>query len=131
MADINSSDIFSKLVVICAKLTIALITVGHLLLFEQTMAGSTKPTTVDLEIIKRNVTASNNTIRFSQGDQVKIRWKTDETVKLHLHGYDIKATAQPGQSVSMNFLAHTAGRFPVTAHDFGHSTMIYLEIYPR
>jgi hypothetical protein len=131
MLGINSSGTFNKFGVIFAKHAIAFIAICLLLPSEQAMAESTKPNSVDLEIIKRKVTASNNTVRFSQGDQVEIRWKTDETVNLHLHGYNIKATAEPGQSVSMNFLAHAAGRFPITAHNFGHRAIIYLEIYPR
>ena len=86
---------------------------------------------IDLEIHKRKVTGTKKTIRVTEGDEVQIKWATDETVRLHLHGYDIHAVAKPGQTVSMIFLAHTAGRFPISAHNFGHGTMIYLEVYPR
>ena len=95
------------------------------------LAESKKRHTIDLEIHKRKVTAAKNTIRVTEGEEVQIKWTTDETVGLHLHGYDIHAIAEPGRTVSMTFQAHTAGRFPISAHSFGHGTMIYLEVYPR
>ena len=95
------------------------------------LAESEKRHTISLEIRKRKVTAAKKTIRITEGEEVQINWTTDETVGLHLHGYDIHANAKPGQTVSMTFLAHTAGRFPISAHTFGHGTMRYLEIYPR
>ncbi len=87
--------------------------------------------TIGLEIHKRKVTAAKKTIRVTEGEEVQIKWTTDETVGLHLHGYDIHAIAEPSRTVSMTFQAHTAGRFPISAHSFGHGTMIYLEVYPR
>lgn len=87
---------------------------------------------VAVEIRKRRVTAvRNKTIRVTEGDDVRIDWTSDEAVDLHLHGYDIEAGAAPGRPASMAFRAHTAGRFPVTAHNFGHRTLLYLEVYPR
>ena len=95
------------------------------------LAESKKRRTIGLEIRKRKVIAAKKTIRVTEGEEVEIEWTTDETVGLHLHGYDIHATAKPGRTVPMTFQAHTAGRFPITAHGFGHVTMIYLEVYPR
>jgi FtsP/CotA-like multicopper oxidase with cupredoxin domain len=96
------------------------------------LAESRKCRTVTLEIRKRKVTGvKNKTIRVAEGEAVQINWTTDEPVGLHLHGYDIEVTAEPGRTVSVTFQAHTAGRFPVSAHGFGHGTMIYLEVHPR
>lgn len=96
------------------------------------LAESKKRRTIGLEIRKRKVTAvKNKTIRVTEGETIQIDWTTDETVGLHLHGYDIEVTAEPGRTVPMLIQAHTAGRFPVTAHSFDHGTMIYLEVHPR
>lgn len=87
---------------------------------------------IALDIRKRAVVAARNrTIRVNEGDDVRIDWTTDETADLHLHGYDIQTRVAPGRTASMTFRAHTAGRFPVSAHNFGHRMLLYLEVYPR
>lgn len=110
---------------------VAIVGPGLILGSELGLAESETRRTISLEIRKRKVTATKKTIRITEGEEVQIDWTTDETVGLHLHGYDIHAIAEPGQTVSMTFQAHTAGRFPISAHSFDHGTMIYLEIYPR
>ena len=78
-------------------------------------------------------------LRVKQGDQVELKWQTDEKVDLHLHGYDIEKTATPGKPVIMKFTAKATGRFPVTSHGFGgakgHShgsgALFYLEVHPK
>ncbi len=87
--------------------------------------------TIELEIRQGKVTGDKRTIRATEDEEIDIRWTTDKAVELHLHGYDVHALAKPGRSVSMTFVAHTAGRFPISAHGHGHDRMIYLEIYPR
>ena len=94
------------------------------------LAAKKRPV-INLEIRKRKVTADEKTIRLTEGEEIQIDWVTDEAVELHLHGYDIYALATPDRKVSMSFRAHTAGRFPISAHQFGHRTVIYLEIYPK
>ncbi len=95
------------------------------------LAQSKNRRTINLEIRDGKVTVAEKTIRVSEGEEVDIKWTTDETVALHLHGYDVQALAKPDRSVSMTFQAHTAGRFPISAHGRGHGTMIYLEVHPR
>ncbi len=87
--------------------------------------------TFNLDIRKRKVTAAEKTIRLTEGDKVEIIWTTDETVDVHLHGYDVLTPVVPGETAVMTFQAHTAGRFPISAHRFGHKTLVYLEIYPK
>jgi len=84
-----------------------------------------------LKITGRKVSNSDRTIKVTEGDRIEIVWTTDEAVEIHLHGYDIKAELIPGAFVTMAFEAPTAGRFPITAHDFGHATLAYLEVHPR
>ena len=89
-----------------------------------------------LEIKERKITGAR-TIRVKQGDEVKLNWKTDEKVELHMHGYDIKTSLIPGKPAEMRFIAKATGRFPVTSHGFGdslghgHAALIYIEVHPK
>lgn len=93
---------------------------------------------VEREIQKRQVVGSN-VVRVKQGQVVALSWRTDETVELHLHGYDIEMTVKSGDVGTMKFKAHATGRYPITAHGFGdhhgggHSekTLLYLEVHPN
>ena len=87
--------------------------------------------TLDLEIRERAVTLKDITLKVSEGDRVILTWRSDEKADLHLHGYDLHALVKPGEVTTMTFDAVTAGRFPITAHNFGHATLVYLEIHPR
>jgi len=98
----------------------------------------------DLSILKRRVEGNASTIRVKQGETVLLRWHTDETVSLHVHGYDLRAKLSPSAPASMRFEARVAGRFAVTAHEFGsvaddgprpkrhrETTLLYLEVLPE
>jgi hypothetical protein len=105
--------------------------------------GTTDSPTFNLEIRTRKVVGTSRTVRVKQGDIVILRWTTDETVALHLHGYDIEQVIKPGAPADLAFKAHAIGRFPITAHGFGdhahagrhsESTLVYLvyiEVLPR
>jgi FtsP/CotA-like multicopper oxidase with cupredoxin domain len=95
-----------------------------------------------ITIHDRRVDAVDSTIRVNRGEVVLLRWRTDEQVSLHVHGYDIEATLSPGASNVVRIQAKVAGRFPITAHQFGtatesHSskhrevTLLYLEVLPE
>ena len=49
----------------------------------------------DLEIRHGRVSEDKRLIRVEEGDVVKLRWKTDQAVVLHLHGYDIENRSPP------------------------------------
>ena len=98
--------------------------------------------TVRLDVIERDVTGDAveasgglGVVRITQGDQVELRWTTDEATELHLHGYNVAVDVAPGEEAVMAFDARAAGRFAVEAHGFGpdHSdkTLIYIEVLPR
>jgi len=97
----------------------------------------------DISIVGRRIEGNNATISVKRGDSVILRWRTDEAVSLHVHGYDIEATLSPASS-RMRFEAGVAGRFPITAHEFGtvaaheaplrkqrEITLLYLEVLPE
>jgi hypothetical protein len=98
----------------------------------------------EISIRDRRVEASASTIRVKRGETVQLRWRTDEAVSLHVHGYDLRANLAAGASESMRFEAGIAGRFPITAHEFGNVadsgglpkshrevTLLYLEVLPE
>lgn len=94
--------------------------------------------TIEIHISERQVTGENKVVRVSQGDELKLKWYTDESVTVHLHGYDIEQYIEAGQTTEMKFTAHATGRFPVTSHGFenqhdvhGHQTLLYFEVYPE
>lgn len=95
------------------------------------LAQSKKRRKIDLEIRDGKVMSDKNSVRVIEGENVQLNWTTDEPVELHLHGYDIWANAKPGETASMEFPAVATGRFPISSHEFGHATVIYLEVYPR
>lgn len=75
----------------------------------------------ELAIEKRSVAVAGDVIRVHQGQRVELRWLTDESASVHLHGYDIQASLKPGTPVVWNFNADTTGRFPIEVHGFGHA----------
>ena len=90
----------------------------------------------DIKIEHRKV-VGQKTIRIKQGDKISLKWTTDEKVKVHLHGYDIKKTITPGKAAEMSLTGKATGRFPVTSHGFGKShghgkgALLYLEVHPK
>ena len=84
------------------------------------------------------VPAAQRLIRVTQGDKVTLRWRTDEPMVLHLHGYDIEKRVEPGSVAEMTFDARATGRFPIVAHAFGTAgraheeiALAHVEVYPN
>lgn len=94
--------------------------------------------TFDFHIERGQVTESAQVIRIKQGDVVRLRWSTDQSIILHLHGYDIEKKIEPGTVGLMEFVAYATGRFPVEVHGLagpgGHShaeaPLVRIEVYP-
>ncbi len=98
----------------------------------------------EVSIRDRRVEGNTSTVRVKRGETVLLRWRTDEAVSLHVHGYDIRANLSAASPTSMRFEAEVAGRFPITAHEFGavaapdarpkrhrEVTLLYLEVLPE
>jgi hypothetical protein len=75
---------------------------------------------------------------------VVIRWHSDEAVSLHVHGYDLHENLPAASPRTLRFEATVAGRFPITAHEFGaaadgdtrgkkhrEGALLYLEVLPE
>lgn len=94
---------------------------------------------IDVRIEQRNVVQPGESVRVVQGDVITVRWHSDEAVKLHMHGYDIRLNVAANKPAEMHFDASVNGRYPVTSHGFGaehgHShgdeALFYIEVYPE
>jgi hypothetical protein len=88
----------------------------------------------------RSVDPAHMTVRVTQGMTVELTFTADETVELHLHGYDRTLTVRPGEAAVMRLDAKIAGRFAIEGHRFGgggsggrarsHVVLLYLEVHP-
>ncbi len=93
----------------------------------------------DLKIEHGAVAGNVKVVRVKQGEMVRLRWRADEPLTLHLHGYDIEKKVTPGKITEFTFKAHATGRFPVNIHGHGKShggghdetALIRVEVYPR
>jgi FtsP/CotA-like multicopper oxidase with cupredoxin domain len=88
----------------------------------------------NLTIVHGRLTGGQDTIRVHQGDNVVLRWHTDRTVVLHLHGYEIETRVVPDAIAETRFEARATGRFPVHVHAGqarSESVLVYLEVYPE
>jgi len=92
--------------------------------------------TFDFHIERGRVTENTQVIRVKQGDVVKLRWHTDRSIILHLHGYDIEKKVEPDTVGLMEFVAYATGRFPVEVHggpgghSHGEAPLVRIEVYP-
>ncbi len=93
---------------------------------------------INIRIENRKVVTPQKTIRVVELDVVELRYMSDETVKLHLHGYDRKIQIRPGKQAVMSLTARATGRFPITSHGWGekghghgHNVLTHFEVYPR
>jgi hypothetical protein len=107
------------------------------------LCGASAVREFELSIRDRRVEGSVSTLRVKRGETVLLRWRTDEAVSLHVHGYDVQANLSAASPRSVRFDATIAGRFPITAHEFGTAdqaarskghrevTLLYLEVLPE
>src|SRR5258708_12789636 len=72
--------------------------------------------TFDLHIERGRVAENMSVIRVKQGDVVRLRWSTDRSIILHLHGYDIERKIKPGPIGVMEFPPTPTGPLPVETH---------------
>jgi hypothetical protein len=113
-----------------------LLAVGLIGLFVLGPALSAEPR-FSIAIKGRKVDAAQSTIRIAQGTTLELAFTADETVELHLHGYDRLLTVEPGTVAVLRLDARIAGRFAIEGHRFGggqprrHIVLLYLEVHPR
>ena len=77
-----------------------------------------------IDIKGGNVLNGQEKIKVNKGDQVKLVFNSDESLQIHLHGYDIQKDVIANQETVLEFLADATGRFRITVHEeehFSHS----------
>ena len=101
------------------------------------LAGSARAAEQEfqLAIVRGVLPAAQGVLRVHEGDQVRLAWRSDRSLTLHLHGYDIEWRVRPGDVVRSSFTAYASGRFPIEIHgsDDGHhdTPLAVLEVYPK
>jgi hypothetical protein len=70
---------------------------------------------------------------------VNLQWSADRRTDIHLHGYDIEKTIEPGGAVTeLTFTARATGRFTIAPHvgrqasgSHAHGdVLVTIEVYP-
>ena len=103
-----------------------------------TAAANAAEVTYALTIANSRVPDNMRLIRVKQNDVVKLEWRTDKPLNVHLHGYDIEQELKPGTVTEMTFTARATGRFTVEPHigrtpSGGHAhgdVLVTIEVYP-
>ena len=85
----------------------------------------------ELRIENGRIAANVKGIQVQRDEFVQIIWSADRRTTVHLHGYDLEITIDPGDAPIMAFQARATGRFPIEAHGGRHAVLLYLEVLPR
>jgi plastocyanin len=102
------------------------------------VAADAAEVTYALTIANGRLPENMRLIRVKQNDVVKLEWRTDKPLTVHLHGYDIEQELKPGAATDMTFTARATGRFTVEPHigrtpSGGHAhgdVLATIEVYP-
>lgn len=103
------------------------------------LAAAAGTRTVALEIVARKPRGGVRTVRIVRGETLTLSIRADESMTVHVHGYDLAQQVTARSEVSMTFVARRVGRFPVSAHLPGAAggkhaaepTLLYLEVHPE
>jgi hypothetical protein len=103
-----------------------------------TVTADAAEVTYTLTIANGRLPENMRLIRVKQNDVVKLEWRTDKPLTVHLHGYDIEQELKPGAVTDMTFTARATGRFTVEPHigrtpSGGHAhgdVLATIEVYP-
>ncbi len=69
-------------------------------------------------------------VQVAQHTPVTLRFFTNQKDEVHLHGYDLTASLEPGEITTMTFIATNSGRFEIELHN-SHAKLAVLEVQPR
>ena len=110
--------------------------IAALLLAAAIDTGCAAEVTFVLRIENGRLPANMRRIRVRQNDLVKLQWSADRPMRIHLHGYDLERSIEPGAVSEMTFVARAAGRFTVEPHlpsSGGHAhgdVLVTIEVHP-
>jgi FtsP/CotA-like multicopper oxidase with cupredoxin domain len=69
-------------------------------------------------------------LRYSQGDTVRFRVRSDAPEEVHVHGYDLKTDVEPGKPAEMSFKASITGIFAIELEHSGQQ-LAELRVDPK
>lgn len=105
---------------------------------ETAVAADAPVVRFEISIVKDRVSPDLRRIKVREGDRVILIWTADESMTVHVEGYDIVVTVGPGQPATMEFDARRTGRFPIHGHGassgghgHGHRALSHIEVHPK
>jgi hypothetical protein len=104
-----------------------------LMLAHAALAVNAAEITFVLPIENGRVPENLRRIRVHQNDVVTLKWSSERSITIHLHGYDIEKEVKPGADAEMTFTARATGRFMIETHapSGAHNPpLVTLEVYP-
>jgi len=70
------------------------------------------------------------TFEFRPGDSARIDVRSNQPAEIHLHGYDIEKSVQPGRTTTVRFKADIDGIFELEDHD-SDQELARIRVNPR
>ncbi|MEX2575870.1 MAG: hypothetical protein WD382_04385 [Halofilum sp. (in: g-proteobacteria)] len=93
--------------------------------------AAASPSRFEIVIEDGRPSEPGRTLLVSRGERVAIVVHSDESLLLHLHGYDREFEVPAGGNTTLHLDADITGRFPVEAHHAkGHGALFYLQVRP-
>jgi len=87
--------------------------------------------TATIQVAGGKAVGGEQTLKVKKGDHVRITVTVDEPQEVHLHGYDIEKTVNPGTPGVWDFTATYEGIFDMESHlNNPPDTLLKLEVEP-
>jgi hypothetical protein len=92
----------------------------------------------EIPIVNDRVPPELRRLKAREGDRVILVWTAQESMTIHVEGYDVVTTVLPGKPATMEFDAGRTGRFPIHGHSassgghgHGHRALSHIEVHPK
>lgn len=105
---------------------------------ENAVAADPPVARFEIPIVKDRVPPDFRRIKVREGDRVILIWSAEESMTVHVEGYDAVVAVLPGKPAIMEFDARRTGRFPIHGHSgssgghgHGHRALSHIEVHPK
>jgi plastocyanin len=75
------------------------------------------PQTREFDLKIRGDSMEPSEVTVAEGDRVVLRITSASPVEVHVHGYDVEAEVESGESAELSFKAKLTGRFEIEDHE--------------
>jgi Cupredoxin-like domain len=75
------------------------------------------PQTREFDLKIRGDSMEPSEFTVAEGDRVVLRITSASPVEVHVHGYDVEAEVESGESAELSFKAKLTGRFEIEDHE--------------